>query len=68
MGGWAIRMFGECEYHVSTVAGGRLVGYVTRNDADEWVAGTYDREGNGTPIGSGYASLHEAKMAVDAVT
>lgn len=63
MAGWAIRMFGECEYHVSTVAG-----YVTRNDADEWVAGTYDREWNGTPIGSGYASLHEAKMAVDAVT
>ncbi|KMV17603.1 hypothetical protein ACT17_15070 [Mycolicibacterium conceptionense] len=64
-GGWHVEMQGDCEYHVATVAGGHRAAYVTLNDADEWIAGVYDRQGNPTVIGSGYSSLHEAKLAAD---
>ena len=58
-------MVGTCEYHVSTVAGGRVIGHVTLNDADEWVAFAGDIHA-GEVIGSGYPSLFEAQRAVDA--
>ena len=66
MSGWYPKIIGTCEYHVSSVAGGRITGYVTRNDADEWVAATGDPLSfDASVIGSGYESLHTAKMAVD---
>ncbi|MFA5709313.1 hypothetical protein [Mycolicibacterium sp.] len=64
-GGWHVETHGDCEYHIATVAGGHRAAYVTRNDADEWVAGIYDHAGNPTVIGSGYPSLHAAKLAAD---
>jgi hypothetical protein len=65
MSGWYPKMIGDCVYHVSTVAGGRIVGYVTRNDADEWIAATGDPQGpDAAVVGSGYETLHHAKMAV----
>lgn len=65
-GGWHVEMQGDCEYNVATVAGGHRAAYVTRNDAGEWIAGVYDRQGLPTVIGAGYSSLHAAKMAADA--
>ena len=65
-GGWAVQKQGDCEYHIATVAGGHRAAYVTRNDAGEWVAGVYDRQGTATVVGSGYPSLHVAKLAADA--
>lgn len=67
-GGWHTEMQGDCEYHIATVAGGARAAYVTQNDDGEWVAGVYDTRGFGYSevIGSGYASLYEAKRACDA--
>lgn len=64
MGGWSVRLYGDCEYHVSTVAGGRVIGYVTQNDVGEWVAATGDVHA-GKVIGSGYASPFAAKRDVN---
>lgn len=70
MSGWITEMNGDCEYHLSTTAGGTLerynvVGHVTLNDAGEWVAFTGDVH-QGKVVGSGYPSLYAAKRAVDA--
>lgn len=65
IGGWHIEKQGDVEYHIATVAGGHRAAYVTKNDADEWIAGIYDKTGNPTVIGAGYPSLHTAKTATD---
>jgi hypothetical protein len=64
-GGWHVEMRGDCEYHIATVGGGHHAAYVTKNDADEWVAGVYDKIGNPTVVGAGYPSLFDAKIAAD---
>lgn len=64
-GGWHTELQGDCEYHIATVAGGHRAAYITKNDADEWIAGIYDKTGDPTVIGASYPSLHAAKMAAD---
>lgn len=67
MSGWFPKRVGDSTYHVSSVAGGQITGYVTKNDANEWIAATGDPQGwDALVIGSGYGSLHKAKLAVDA--
>jgi hypothetical protein len=58
-------MQGDVEYHIATVTGGHRAAYVTKNDADEWVAGVYDKTGDPTVVGAGYPSLHAAMIAAD---
>ncbi|KXO90951.1 Uncharacterised protein (plasmid) [Tsukamurella tyrosinosolvens] len=65
-GGWHTEMQGDVEWHIATVAGGHRAAGVTRNDAGEWVAQLYERDGwDVEVVGSGYPSLHEAMMAAD---
>ena len=65
VGGWAECDVDGATWHIATVAGGHRAGYVTVNDADQWVAGIYDRRGDVRIVGAGYPSLHAAKLAVD---